>query len=492
MKKLLLFFVLVQAVYASLPESFPTYEIVDLGISEEEIGVTAINNSNQVVGWYRTSGGITKAFLWNNRELVDLFQGTNYQGYAFDINNSGYIVGEVYTPGIYPHGYLRNPNGTFEDLGTLGGRWSEASGINDSGQIVGSSELPEEHWDAAFIWEEGEMEELGSLGGIQGWACSINYSGQAVGSSETVGQRRHATLYDPIQGNIDLHVLAGATGDGSSAYAINNNGEIVGYIEVDETDSNSPPAGVCLWRNESFISMAPLLEGGELSEIYTALAINNVGQIVGPAEGHDGYAFLWNSSVGNTNPIDPNNGFINLNDLLLSAVDCNDWPLNCNAEWTLNYATAINDYGYIAGIGWREDLQEERAFLMIPDSVNVRTLTIAAEPNSVDSLIPNIGHHVYYENTIVNVMAEPFTDCPNVYYLDHWEGDVANPNAATTTVVMDTDKTITAVYAPGDKVCGDLCHPILQGDFNEDCYIDLEDFILYAANWLSCTHPDCD
>ena len=63
------------------------------------------------------------------------------------------------------------------------------------------------------------------------------------------------------------------------------------------------------------------------------------------------------------------------------------------------------------------------------------------------------------------------------------------PNA---NILIDGDKTITAVFEMGERVCGDLCHPILKGDLNEDCYINMEDFVIYIDSWLACTHPDCD
>lgn len=36
-------------------------------------------------------------------------------------------------------------------------------------------------------------------------------------------------------------------------------------------------------------------------------------------------------------------------------------------------------------------------------------------------------------------------------------------------------------------VCGDLGY--LNGDFNRDCYVDIDDFVIMVNNWLSCTFP---
>jgi len=42
------------------------------------------------------------------------------------------------------------------------------------------------------------------------------------------------------------------------------------------------------------------------------------------------------------------------------------------------------------------------------------------------------------------------------------------------------------------KVC--TCTTYLVGDLNYDCYIDIDDLVLLAGDWLSCTDPlneDC-
>jgi len=121
------------------------------------------------------------------------------------------------------------------------------------------------------------------------------------------------------------------------------------------------------------------------------------------------------------------------------------------------------------------------------------TLTVQTDPNDMDTVIPGIGEHIYRFGKPVYISAPPCPKCPDVYEFDHWTGDIDEPNSPSAYLIMNTDKTITAAYKMAiERRCGDECHPILQGDVNEDCYINLEDFILYAANWLSCTHPDCD
>jgi len=118
-------------------------------------------------------------------------------------------------------------------------------------------------------------------------------------------------------------------------------------------------------------------------------------------------------------------------------------------------------------------------------------LTIEVEPNNVgiNSISPAVGDHNC--GALVNINAERFVNCPAVYNFDHWEGDVADPNAANTTVYMDSDKTITAVFVD-DRQCGDECHPYPAGDISKDCKVDFFDFAMVASSWLECTRPEFD
>jgi hypothetical protein len=40
-------------------------------------------------------------------------------------------------------------------------------------------------------------------------------------------------------------------------------------------------------------------------------------------------------------------------------------------------------------------------------------------------------------------------------------------------------------------ICGDGLHPILAGDFNEDCLVNLVDLSFFMQNWQTCTAPVC-
>jgi hypothetical protein len=123
------------------------------------------------------------------------------------------------------------------------------------------------------------------------------------------------------------------------------------------------------------------------------------------------------------------------------------------------------------------------------------TLSVQVEPGDIgiNTVTPSIGVHVYDASQTVNLAALPYIQCPSVYRFDHWTGEVANPNSANTTVLMDADKVVTAVFVLAIPVCGDQCHPnFTVGDLNHDCIVDLGDFAILASRWMNCTKPECD
>jgi len=118
-------------------------------------------------------------------------------------------------------------------------------------------------------------------------------------------------------------------------------------------------------------------------------------------------------------------------------------------------------------------------------------LTMQTEPPEVDTVTPPVGDHEYAQGVAANISAQRFVYCPDVYVFDHWEGDVNDPYSANTTIIMDANETVTAVFVDG-RQCGDECHPYPAFDFDEDCEVSFGDFALFAIHWLECTKPECD
>ncbi len=74
--------------------------------------------------------------------------------------------------------------------------------------------------------------------------------------------------------------------------------------------------------------------------------------------------------------------------------------------------------------------------------VVVDTLTMVVNPVSEGTTSPAIGIYTYDAGTVVNITATANSG----YAFSNWTGEVANPNSASTTVTMNSNKTVTANF----------------------------------------------
>ena len=208
------------------------------------------------------------------------------------------------------------------------------------------------------------------------------------------------------------------------------------------------------------------------------------GQFVSDVNGHDVYFGTNFNDVNDANtiiaPMNVYMGRQDANTFETNIYDSNGLKFNQTYYWRID---EVNEPNTWIGNIW--------SFTVEPPS---NILTINVEPNDmgINSLEPEIGQHSYYEMTFANINATRFVQCPNIRRFDHWEGQVSDPNSAQTTVFMDADKTVTAIFVDG-AICGDECHPnFLMGDLNHDCIVDLKDLAMFSNRYLHCTKPECD
>lgn len=120
--------------------------------------------------------------------------------------------------------------------------------------------------------------DLGTLGGASSSAYAINNSGQVVGQAATSSGAKHAFLYSggPMA---DLGTLGGAD---SCATSINNGGQVVGNAD---TGGFSPPPFSQPYSHAFFYNGGGLQDLGTLPDgsFSYAAGINDSGQIVGYA-----------------------------------------------------------------------------------------------------------------------------------------------------------------------------------------------------------------
>lgn len=159
---------------------------------------TAINNNQQVTGWYRKTN-------FQGNPCLDL----NYWGILYGPNRGISLI-------LLAQGNIRAflwQNNLFIDLGTLGGSSSQSTDVNDLGQVVGASltgktfKFPgtsiNKHTVHAFLWENGEIKDLNELINKKPsnveivLATSINNNGQICGIAK-VGAEEHAFRLDPM------------------------------------------------------------------------------------------------------------------------------------------------------------------------------------------------------------------------------------------------------------------------------------------------------
>jgi len=307
----------------SLSGKVLNYYINGLGITDAVFSTaSAINNSGEVVGHYKSSTAGFGSFLWRaDSGLYDI--GKEFSGHCFpeDINNAGQIVGSV-----GGRGFIWTPNQRGITVTTPSDSRSSCQGINDLGQAVGIMKSAEnsllygiflcnarsaplvledllppqeapiddvkignsgmvigtklaEKSSEAFVWDAAHgMQPLGTLGGNYSAVKNLNDLGNVVGSSTLQGDEvlRQGFVWNRSEG---IKSAVKIRSDLSSyPIAINNQNDIVGYIT--HRTQRGETAFVHKDGVTYFLSLATA-EGSGWTSIERANDINDHGQIVG-------------------------------------------------------------------------------------------------------------------------------------------------------------------------------------------------------------------
>ncbi|HET8662372.1 MAG TPA: hypothetical protein VFM55_25750, partial [Micromonosporaceae bacterium] len=199
--------------------------------------------------------------------LPALAGSTQYETGGFALNDRGQVVGQSEASNGRPHPVLWQ-NGKVIDLGVLPFGTEDEAGvardINNRGDVVGGSNGA--NGQRAVLWRNGQIIDLGTLNGNPTFAYAINDNGQIVGTSHTPSGELRGFLWE--NGRMrDLGIDGGVI-----PRDINNKGQVVGSLNFGDGGGRQQ---AFLWEN----GVVTRLSAPGVSS--SANAINDKGEIVG-------------------------------------------------------------------------------------------------------------------------------------------------------------------------------------------------------------------
>lgn len=353
---------------ATTQSSTPAYGVSNMGTlggsTAAALGI-ADGAFPYVYGYAATASGDEHAFFGNAFRLTDLGTLGGRRSEARAVSNYQIAGRAQLSSGAY-HAVHTNGSTPLHDLGTLGGSESSANGIAlvSTGTntwkfiVVGGAQTAGDAATRAFVYDTSTstMSDLGAtLGGPNTVATGINASQHVVGYADLPGGSHHAFVF-ANGATQDL----GSLGTASEALAINDTDVIVGGSDI----GNAAGRHAFRYQNGVIQDLGTL--GGSSSE---AGAVNTNGTIVGWSDTAQGarHAFVWRNGV-----------MTDLNALIRSGTG-----------WVLQAATAVGTgtSGAEPIVGYGQFQGQTRAFLLTPPLDLSASLTV--HRNLQDTNFPN-------------------------------------------------------------------------------------------------------
>ncbi len=321
------------------------YNVLDVGIAGRTASATGINDLGQVIGIIQLPSGIESFRTSPNSPFnpaTDIIPSRSSTGVPTGINNSGQVVGSVFSAG-----YITPPNGSTL---VVRGLFDSPRAINDLGQVTGQDSVIDPNTSSSVFravviatsGSGGPLVDLGTLGGRTSFGNGINNLGQVVGASATANGETHAfrtAANSAINAATDdLGTLGGSS---SNARDINDLGQVVGSSTTASGQLHAFLTAANSAINPDTDDLGTL--GGNFSIAYS---LNESGLVVGDSELADGSdrAFLYDGTE-----------LFDLNTLITGDIDL-----------VLTSARGINENGQIAATGFFADTRTSRAFLLTP------------------------------------------------------------------------------------------------------------------------------
>lgn len=331
--------------------------------------------------------------------VVGIGQLSGTQSYVSGLNDLGQAVGAANLTGDKTYHAVLFSAGQLVDLGTLGGANSRADAINNLGQIVGSSLTVNGKFNATLFSATAAPVDLGNLdpadihssGNVGTFATAINDSGQVVGWGRAqplstsvgglpVGYRPYRAFITDTTGKGLTDLGAPTAGDGAYAFAINAGGQAVG--ELDTAGAST----AALFANGTATSLGALVPGA----ISSAYGINNLGQVVGSSYlvpndvQSPTHAFLYSNGVMSdlgvlAGATGTEANALNDHGLIVGDASFADGSSRAvawvnghivdlsglgGAGWALTYAGSVNQLNQIGGSGLHNGVSE--GFILTP------------------------------------------------------------------------------------------------------------------------------
>ncbi len=175
----------------------------------------------------------------------------------------------------------------FTDLGALwpGSFTMYANGVNNYGVVVGHCATNVSGLGHAWVWSDGALTDLGdALGGGDSQAYAINDQGDIVGTARVAGTTNYnAVRWRNVGGSYVVDDLGRNGWPFAFAHAINNAGDIA-FSVTDGGKNGSGNRRAWLWRSGNFLPLGDLTPAwaGDIGDAY-GWGLNSVGQMAGTA-----------------------------------------------------------------------------------------------------------------------------------------------------------------------------------------------------------------
>ncbi len=233
--------------------------------------------------------------MWTpeNGFLTLPFPGGTFDSHAYDINDSGMIVGEFEAgdDGLSYLAFLHDGQTMTVIPPAPGTGLSQAFAINDSGLVAGTTGDPVTLYHRAFRWDGKEMTLIAPTIGPRTGARDLNERGDVVGWMGTgVGIDSHAFMWDGVE-LMDLGLPEGVVA--TSGEAINDRGQIAANTEFASGHPGGLINGGAFWEDGKWTDLG-MLPGYVVMDVTD---LNDRGQVVGLVRRlepiNDDQPFLW-------------------------------------------------------------------------------------------------------------------------------------------------------------------------------------------------------